>query len=109
MIRVTFDPYYVDDLQDYYSRNECIREQQYLSPEKLLHLAAFCISRVATNSNINGQPRRHGPRGGAALDAVGQFSLLIDDANPFGACPEPVMIISGQRKGTSARTESNVA
>jgi hypothetical protein len=47
MMRVTFDPYYVDDLQDYYRRNECIREQQYLSPEKLLHLAAFCVSKAA--------------------------------------------------------------
>ena len=42
MIRVTFDRHYMDNLEDYYRRNECIREQQYLSQDKLLHLAAFC-------------------------------------------------------------------
>ena len=51
MIRVKFDRDFIDDLQDYYHRNESIREQQYLSPDKLLHLAAFCISKVATELN----------------------------------------------------------
>ena len=32
MIRVKFDHDYIDGLDDYYHRNECIREQQYLSP-----------------------------------------------------------------------------
>ena len=53
MIPVTFDRDYIDDLQDYYHRNECIREQQYLSPEKPLHLAAFCVSKAATDVNEN--------------------------------------------------------
>ena len=51
---------YIDNLEDYYQRNECIREQQYLSHDKLLHLAAFWCQRLpspltnaATRGGVN--------------------------------------------------------
>ena len=96
MIRVTFDRDYVDNLEDYYRRNECIREQQYLSQEKLLHLAAFCISKVAGNVNKDGEAHRNGPMAEAALDAIRQLSLLCQEADQAGARIEPVTIVNGQ-------------
>jgi hypothetical protein len=96
MIRVTFDPYYIDDLQDYYRRNECIREQQYLSTAKLLHLAAFCVSKAAKDGD--GETERHGigPNREVALDVVRQLSVLCDDADLEQAQREPVTIVNGE-------------
>ena len=96
MIRVTFDRDYIDNLDDYYRRNECIREQQYLSREKLLHLAAFCISKVATTVSEDGEPRRNRPHAEAALDAVGELVLLCERANQADASITPVTIVIGQ-------------
>src|SRR5690349_9022465 len=79
MIRVKFDRDFTEDLQDYYHRNECIREQQYLSPEKLLHLAAFCVSKAATESNGCQEPQPAAPKAEAALDAVRQLLSLFED------------------------------
>lgn len=79
MIRVTFDHDYIEDLQDYYRRNECIREQQYLSPEKLLHLAAFCVSKVATELDRCDEPHPAAPQAEAALDAVRQLLPLLEE------------------------------
>jgi uncharacterized membrane protein YeaQ/YmgE (transglycosylase-associated protein family) len=74
LIRVTFDRHYMDNLQDYYRRNECIREQQYLSQDKLLHLAAFCVSKVATDDR--GHARKDQQTAEAAVDVIRKISLL---------------------------------
>jgi hypothetical protein len=79
MIRLTFDRDYTEDLQDYHHRNECIREQQYLSPEKLLHLAAFCVSKAATELNGCEEPQPAAPNAEAALDAVRQLLPLFEE------------------------------
>jgi hypothetical protein len=79
MIRITVDPYYIDDLQDYYARNECIREQQYLSQEKLLHLAAFCISKASAELNESEAPQPGATMSEAALDVVRQLLPLIKE------------------------------
>ena len=78
---MTFDRDYVDNLEDYYRRNECIREQQYLSQEKLLHLAAFCLSKVAGNVNKAGIRTQMDHMAEAALDAIRQLSLLCQEAD----------------------------
>jgi hypothetical protein len=96
MMRVTFDPYYVDDLQDYYRRNECIREQQYLSPEKLLHLAAFCVSKAAKDGDAETEQHGIGPDREVALDVVRQLSVLCDDADLEHAQREPVTVVKGE-------------
>jgi hypothetical protein len=96
MIRVTFDHDYIDNLQDYYHRNECIREQQYLSPEKLLHLAAFCVSKAANIVDDGAESRRNGPDAEAGLDAVRQLSLLCDNADHAVGRLEPVTRVNGQ-------------
>jgi hypothetical protein len=95
MIRVTFDPDYVDNLEDYYRRNECIREQQYLSQEKLLHLAAFCISKVVDVVHERSDSRNDQPAE-AAFDAVRQLALLCKTANQAATRFEPVAIVNGQ-------------
>ena len=86
MIRVKFDHDYIDGLDDYYHRNECIREQQYLSPEKLLHLAAFYVSKAATGVNENSESRRNGPNAEAALNvnttAHNSHLLTTEDTCP---------------------------
>jgi hypothetical protein len=79
MIRVMFDRDYTEDLQDYYRRNECIREQQYLSPEKLLHLAAVCVSKAATESNGREERPPAAWKAEAALDAVRQLLPLFEE------------------------------
>jgi hypothetical protein len=99
MIPVMFDRDYIDDLQDYYHCNECIREQQYLSPEKLLHLAAFCVSKAATDVNENSESRRHGPKAEAALDVVRQLELLCENAVWGSAQLETVTVVTGQTNG----------
>jgi hypothetical protein len=96
MRRVTFDPYYIDDLQDYYRRNECIREQQYLSPEKLLHLAAFCVAKAAKDVADETEPHMKGPDREVALDVVRQLSLLCENADQVQEKLEPAMIIKGE-------------
>ena len=96
MIRVTFDRDYVDNLEDYYRRNECIREQQYLSQEKLLHLAAFCISKVVDAVHENGDSQRNDQQAEAAFDAVRQLALLCGTADQAAAQFEPVTIVNGQ-------------
>jgi hypothetical protein len=75
MFRVTYDRHYMDDLEDYYRRNECIREQQYLSQDKLLHLAGFCLAKVA-NATDDRRHSRPGERAKAAADIIRQLSLL---------------------------------
>lgn len=99
MIRVTFDRDYIDNLQDYYHRNQCIREQQYLSPEKLLHLATFCVSKAADIVNDTAESRPNGPRAEAALDAVRQLSLLCENADQADGRREPVTVVNGQTNG----------
>ncbi len=96
MMRVKFDPYYIDDLQDYYRRNECIREQQYLSPEKLLHLAAFCVSKATTDGDAETEQHGIGPNREVALDVVRQLSVLCDTADLEHAQQEPVTIVNGE-------------
>jgi hypothetical protein len=96
MIRLTFDRDYIDNLEDYYRRNECIREQQYLSREKLLHLAAFCISKVAIAANEGAEPRRNGPQAEAALNAVRELAELCEMANQADASIKPITIVVGQ-------------
>src|ERR1051325_6229166 len=98
MMRVTFDPYYIDDLQDYYRRNECIREQQYLSPQKLLHLAAFCVSTAAENIGISKENRDNGITREAALEVVRELSTLCDNADLTAAKQAPVTIINGCKR-----------
>jgi hypothetical protein len=107
MIRVTFDRDYIGNLDDYYRRNECIREQQYLSPEKLLHLAAFCISKVAITVSEDGEPRRNGPQAEAALDAVGELALLCERANQADASITPITVVIGQSSIERERHQSH--
>ncbi len=97
--RVTFDRYYMDDLEDYYQRNECIREQQYLSQDKLLHLAAFCVSKVTIAPNESEDARQDEKKTGAALDAIRQLSLLCRKADQAEKPVEAVIIIDGQTNG----------
>ena len=96
MIRVTFDHDYIDNLEDYYQRNECIREQQYLSHDKLLHLAAFCVSKVAIAADERGDTRWNEPKAEAALDAIRQLSLLCEKAVHGKGQIEPATIVNGQ-------------
>jgi hypothetical protein len=96
MIRVTFDPYYVDDLQDYYRRNECIREQQYLSTEKLLHLAAFCVTRAAEDIDDGKEQHGNGPNREVAVDVVRQLSALCENAGLAQVQLEPVTTVIGR-------------
>jgi Transglycosylase associated protein len=98
-IRIMFDRSYVDNLEDYYQRNECIREQQYLSQDKLLHLAAFCLSKVTIATDHNGDARQDEKKAGAALDAIWQLSLLCGKADQAEKSVEAVIIIDGQTKG----------
>jgi hypothetical protein len=95
MMRVTFDPFYIDDLKDYYRRNECIREQQYLSPQKLLHLAAFCVSTAAENVGVLKESLDNGANREAALEVVRELSALCDNADLIAAQRAPVTIING--------------
>jgi hypothetical protein len=96
MISVTFDPYYIDDLQDYYGRNECIREQQYLSTEKLLHLAAFCVSKAIKDVGDETEQHGNGRNREVALDVVRQLSVLCENAGQVQVQLEPVIIVKGQ-------------
>jgi hypothetical protein len=105
MIRVTFDRDYIDNLEDYYRRNECIREQQYLSQEKLLHLAAFCMSKVAIAVDESGDARRNDQKAEAALDAVRQLSLLCEAGDQVEARTEPITIVNGQSNGAGQNQE----
>jgi uncharacterized membrane protein YeaQ/YmgE (transglycosylase-associated protein family) len=98
-IRVTFDRNYMDNLEDYYQRNECIREQQYVSQDKLLHLAAFCVSKVAIATDESGDARKDEKKAGAALDAIRQLSLLCGKAAQAEKSVEAVIIIDGQTNG----------
>jgi hypothetical protein len=109
MRRVTFDPYYIDDLEDYYRRNECIREQQYLSPEKLLHLAAFCVSKAAKSVVDETEPHIKGPDREVALDVVRQLSLLCENANQVQAQLKPAMIIKGETSQERHNDEQRAA
>ncbi len=97
--RVAFDRFYMDNLEDYYQRNECIREQQYLSQDKLLHLAAFCVSKVTIATDDRGDARQDENNAGAALDAIRQLSLLCGKAAQVEKPVEAVMIVDGQTKG----------
>ena len=96
MIRVMFDGDYVGNLQDYYRRNECIREQQYLSEDKLLHLAAFCLSKVAIDAHEGGKTRRSESKSQAALDAIRQLSMLCEKADQADARIEPTTSVNGR-------------
>jgi hypothetical protein len=96
MVRVTFDRDYLDNLKDYYRRNECIREQQYLSQEKLLHLAAFCISKVVNSAHEKVDSRWNDQKVEAAFDAVRQLARLCETADQAAARFEPVTIVNGQ-------------
>jgi uncharacterized membrane protein YeaQ/YmgE (transglycosylase-associated protein family) len=98
-IRVTFDRYYMDNLEDYYQRNECIREQQYLSQDKLLHLAAFCLSKATIAADASADARQDEKKAVAALDAIRQLSLLRGKADPAEKPVKAVIIIDGQTKG----------
>jgi uncharacterized membrane protein YeaQ/YmgE (transglycosylase-associated protein family) len=98
MIRVTFDRHYMDNLEDYYRRNECIQEQQYLSQDKLLHLAAFCVSKVAIAPDDRGHSRKGERKPEAAVDVVRQLSLLCGRQDQ---AEEPIrsLIVNGKRNG----------
>jgi hypothetical protein len=96
MIRVTFDRDYIDNLEDYYRRNECIREQQYLSSEKLLHLAAFCKSKVVDVVHECDDSQRNDQQAEAAFDAVRQLARLCKTAGQAAAQFEPVAIVNGK-------------
>ena len=96
MIRVMFDGDYVGNLQDDYHRNECIREQQYLSEDKLLHLAAFCLSKVAIDAHEGGKTRRSESKSQAALDAIRQLSMLCEKADQADARIEPTASVNGR-------------
>src|SRR5688572_15121221 len=96
MIRMIFDRDYIDGLEDYYHRNECIREQQYLSPEKLLHLASFCVSKVVNSIDKSGRSQPNGPKLEAALDAVRQLSLLCQPTDHTDARNGTTLIVNGQ-------------
>jgi uncharacterized membrane protein YeaQ/YmgE (transglycosylase-associated protein family) len=98
-IRVNFDRYYMDNLEDYFQRNECIREQQYLSQDKLLHLAAFCVSKVSIATDDSGGVRQDEKKAGTALDVIRQLSLLCGKAAQAEKPVEAVIIIDGQTKG----------
>lgn len=78
---MTYDGDYISRLRDFYHRNKCIREQQYLSQERLLHLAACRLSKVAVDSSKGGEAHRNGPKAEAALDAIRQLSLLCETAD----------------------------
>jgi uncharacterized membrane protein YeaQ/YmgE (transglycosylase-associated protein family) len=105
MIRVTFDRHYMDNLDDYYQRNECIREQQYLSHDKLLHLAAFCVLKAVIAADERGDTRWNEPKAEAALDAIRQLSLLCEKAVHGKAQIEPVTIVNGQANGERQNQE----
>ena len=96
MIRVTFDHDYIGNLEDYFQRNECIREQQYLAQDKLLHLAAFCLSKVAVTTEERGDERSNESNAEAVLDAIRQLSVLCQKAVHREAQIEPVTIVNGQ-------------
>ena len=98
-IRVTFDRNYIDNLEDYYQRNECIREQQYVSQDKLLHLAAFCMSKVTIATGDSGDLRQDEKHSGAVLDVIRQLSLLCGTAAQAEKPVEAVIIIDGQTNG----------
>jgi hypothetical protein len=91
MTRVTVDSYYIDDLQDYYVRNECIREQQYLSQEKLLHLAAFCISKASVELNECEAPQS-ATASEAALDVVRQLLSVINEGFYSGTASKRIVV-----------------
>jgi hypothetical protein len=76
LIRVKFDRCYIDDLQDYYRCNECIREPRDLSPATLVHPAAFCISKVATEIDSCEEPHAAAPQAEAAHGAIRQLLPL---------------------------------
>jgi hypothetical protein len=108
MIRVTFDRDYVDNLEDYFRRNECIREQQYLSQEKLLHLAAFCISKVVNAVDKSRDSRRNDQMAEAAFDAVRQLALLCETADQAAARFEPANIVNGQTNNERRNQEQKI-
>jgi hypothetical protein len=66
-----------------------------LSQEKLLHLAAFCISKVVNVVHENGDSRRNGQKADAALDAVRRLAVLCETVNPTSARREPITIVNG--------------
>ena len=107
MMRVMFDSEYIDDLADYYCRNECIREQQYLSQEKLLHLAAFCLSKVASNINKSGDTELNNAKAEAALDAIRKISVLCDQASPAARSMAAATIVLGHTSGGRQNEELN--
>lgn len=109
MIRVTFDRDYIGNLQEFYHRNECIREQQYLSQEKLLHLAAFCLSLVSIEVSKGGEAHRDGPKAEAALDAIRQLSLLCDSTDQTIAGIEPTTVVSGHTDGEKQDLEQHTS
>jgi hypothetical protein len=109
MIRVTFDHDYVDNLKDYYRRNECIREQQYLSQEKLLHLAAFCMSKVVNAVHEKGDSRWNDQKTEAAFDAVRQLALLCGTADQAAARFETLTIVNGQTNDERQDEEQKTA
>ena len=96
MIRVTFDHDYIGNLEDYFQRNECIREQQYLSQDKLLHLAAFCVSKVAVVADKSGDEQSSEQKAEATLDAIRQLSVLCQNAVHGNAQIEHVTIVNGR-------------
>jgi uncharacterized membrane protein YeaQ/YmgE (transglycosylase-associated protein family) len=102
MIRVTFDRHYMDNLEDYYRRNECIREQQYLSQDKLLHLAAFCLSKVADATDERRQSRP-GERAEAAADVIRQLSLLC--GREGGQAEDPIRSLIPSTANGSVKAE----
>lgn len=106
MVRVTFDRHYMDNLQDYYRRNECIREQQYLSQDRLLHLAAFCMSKVAVAADDRGDARRDEQKVEAAVDVIRQLSSLCEKEDqaeePIRSFVSSTVIVLGARWNEAA-------
>jgi hypothetical protein len=81
-----------------------------LLPEKLLHLAAFCVSMATKDAGTN---HGIGPNREVALDVVRQLSVLCDDADLEHAQQELVTIVNGEtlmeRQNNAAQSTTAIA
>ena len=75
-IRVKADPEFFNYLNESLYKESRLPELQDISNDRLLHLAAFCISQVAIMQNEGGESFRSEPRASAAIDAVRQLSAM---------------------------------
>jgi hypothetical protein len=99
-IRVQVDLEFFNYMGEFLYEESYLPELRDVSNDRLLHLAAFCVSQVAIIQNEGGKSFCSEPRSLAAIDAVRQLSTIYEKMFNGSARTDAVIEIEGKSQPT---------